>query len=47
MGAALYRGSIFAYHPVAPGSILVVPKNFSLDDAKMVLLRTVDKGLIY
>ena len=30
-GAAKHRSSILADHPAAPGLILGVPKNFSLD----------------
>ena len=35
LGAALHRGSILASHPAAPGSILGVPKNFSIDVAEI------------
>ena len=34
-GAALHIGSILASHPAAPGSILSVPKNFSVDVAEL------------
>ena len=30
-----HRGSILASYPVAPGSILSLPKNFSLDVAEI------------
>ena len=32
-GAALHRETIPASHPAAPGSILNIPNNFSLDVA--------------
>ena len=34
-GAAQQKGSILASDPVAPGSILGIPKNFSLAIAKI------------
>ena len=33
--ATSHRGSILASHPAAPGSILGVPKNFSLNFAEI------------
>ena len=38
-GAALHRGSVLAFHPAAPGSVLGVPKNFS---EFLMLLRLVN-----
>ena len=35
MGGGLHRGSILATHPAAPGLILGILKNFSLDVAEI------------